>query len=172
MIEMIPAVQTPRLTLRAFRDDDLDAYAAICADAEVMRYIGTGETVDRAMAWRQMAAFNGHWTLEGNGMWAAARRDNGALAGRIGLYGPPHWPGLELGWVLGREHWGQGLAQEGAAAARRWAFEVFGCQRLISLITPGNERSVRVALALGAQFEGECDLLGKPARCYAHPRAA
>ena len=168
MIDTIPAIQTPRLVLRAFRDTDLGDYAAICADAEVMRYIGSGETADRVNAWRQMAVFNGHWSLEGSGMWAVELKDSGRCIGRIGLYGPPHWPGLELGWVLGRSHWGCGLAHEGADAARRWAFEVLGCPRLISLIHPDNVRSIRLAQVLGAQADGECDLLGQSALRHLH----
>ena len=168
MTESIPQLQTPRLVLRAFRSDDLDAYAAICADAEVMRYIGSGEPTDRTNAWRQMAAFNGHWSLLGCGMWAVELKAEARCIGRIGLYGPPHWPGLELGWVLGRPHWGQGLAREGADAARRWAFEEVGCDRLISLIHPDNLRSQRLAAALGAQAEGPCQLLGQTALRYLH----
>lgn len=168
MPEAIPQLETPRLVLRAFRNADLDAYAAICADAEVMRYIGNGDTADRTNAWRQMAVFNGHWSLEGSGMWAVELKDEARCIGRIGLYGPPHWPGLELGWVLGRAHWGRGLAREGADAARRWAFEVLGCERLISLIRPDNVRSLRLAAALGAQPDGDCDLLGQTVLRYLH----
>ena len=75
MTEPIPQHETPRLVLRAFRSSDLDAYAAICADAEVMRTIGNGEPADRTSAWRQMAVFNGHWTLEGSSVWAVELKD-------------------------------------------------------------------------------------------------
>jgi RimJ/RimL family protein N-acetyltransferase len=117
--DSIPQIETPRLRLREFRASDLDAYAAMCADAEVMRHIGAGGPVDRANAWRQMALFNGQWSLEGCGIWAAEREADGVLVGRIGLLKPPDWPALELGWLLGREFWGQGLAREGSVGPWR-----------------------------------------------------
>ncbi|HYF61095.1 MAG TPA: GNAT family N-acetyltransferase, partial [Burkholderiaceae bacterium] len=51
----IPSIETPRLVLRAFVEADLDAYAAMCADPEVMRHVVTGGPVGRGLAWRQMA---------------------------------------------------------------------------------------------------------------------
>ena len=170
MSAAIPTLETGRLLLRPFRDADLDAYAAMCADPEVMRHIGTGDTVEPDAAWRQMALFNGHWSLRGCGMWAAERKADGALVGRIGFLEPPDWPALELGWLLGRAHWGQGLAREGALAARAHAFGTLGRERLISLIRPGNARSIRLAEALGARLEGEDILFGRTALVYAHTR--
>ena len=164
----IPTLRTERLVLRACRSDDLDAFAAISADAEVMRFIGPGDTLDRNATWRSMAAFNGHWTLRGFGMWAIERSSDGSLIGRAGLHHPPYWPELEVGWLLGREAWGLGYAREAAAAAIDWKRHQLPQTRLVSYIRPGNERSVQVALALGARFEGDGDLLGTPVQVYAH----
>ena len=163
---MIPELQTPRLRMRAWRNDDLEAYAPMCADAEVMRYIGTGVTQTRAEAWRAMAAFLGHWQLRGYGMWAVERKDNRALVGRVGFINPEGWPGLELGWLLGRQHWGKGYAIEAASAALAWGQDALGMKRVISLIRPGNERSVKVALALGSKLNGETELLGGKVLVY------
>lgn len=52
-------VLTDRLRMRPFRQSDLDAYAAMCADDEVMRYIGPGGAVGRDVAWRHLAMFAG-----------------------------------------------------------------------------------------------------------------
>jgi RimJ/RimL family protein N-acetyltransferase len=168
----IPVVETARLVLRGFREDDLDVFAAMCADAEVMRYIGNGETQDRNASWRSMAGFNGHWVLRGLGMWAIERKSDGALIGRTGLHAPPYWPDLEAGWLLARAAWGQGYAREGAAAVLAHARRELPGQRLVSYIRPGNERSVRVALALGARHEGAGELLGTPVEVYVHANAA
>jgi RimJ/RimL family protein N-acetyltransferase len=168
----IPRVETERLVLREFRESDLDAFAAMNADAEVMRYIGDGKTQDRHATWRTMAGFNGHWSLRGFGMWAIERRSDGRFIGRVGLHHPPYWPALELGYVLGREAWGHGYAREGARAALDHARRALQPPRLVSFIRPGNERSVRVAEALGASFEGTADLLGTPVLVYAHDLAA
>ncbi len=88
----IPVIETERLRLRAFAAADLDAYATMCADAEVMRFVGDGGPIDRDAAWRQMALFLGHWPLRGFGMWALEERTSGA-----GVWPPkraaPRWPG-------------------------------------------------------------------------------
>jgi RimJ/RimL family protein N-acetyltransferase len=168
----IPEIETPRLRLRAFRTTDLDAFAAMNADAEVMRYLGSGETQDRLATWRAMAGFNGHWSLLGCGMWAIERKTDGAFVGRAGLHHPPYWPDLELGWALARAAWGQGYAREAAAAALAFAQRARRGVRLVSYIRPGNERSVRVALALGARPDGQSDLLGTPVDVYTHDNTA
>jgi RimJ/RimL family protein N-acetyltransferase len=164
----IPTVETERLVLRAFRAADLDAFAAMSADAEVMRYIGTGATVDRNGSFRTMAGFNGQGSLCGVSVWAAERKSDGAFIGRIGLYHPPYWPCLEMGWVLARHAWSQGYAREGARACLDYARRVLKPARLASFIAVGNGNSVRVAEALGARFEGHGDLLGSPVLVYVH----
>lgn len=168
---IIPTLATERLALRAFRSDDLDAFAAMSADEEVMRYIGAGDTVDRNACWRTMAGFNGAWSLCGVGMWAIERRSDGALIGRAGLHHPPYWPDLELGWLLARNAWGQGFAREAAAAALAWVRRERAPQRLVSYIRPGNDRSVKVAHALGATLEADGELLGLPVQVYVHAQA-
>ena len=62
---IVPELRTKRLLLRSFRDADLDPMAAMCADPEVMRYLGDGRTLDREDTWRQMAMFLGHWEIRG-----------------------------------------------------------------------------------------------------------
>jgi len=54
----------------------------------------------------------GHWTLRGYGTWAVERKSDGAFIGRVGLINPEGWPGLEVGWTLGKPYWGQGYATE------------------------------------------------------------
>ena len=167
----VPEVLTPRLRLRALRLADLDAYAALCADEEVMRYIGTGGPVGRDVAWRHLATFNGQWTLCGYGMWAVERRSDGAFIGRAGFLDPEGWPGCELGWTLARAAWGQGYAFEASAAARRFGREQLGVTDLISLIREGNLRSISLAERLGASKQGPIDFLGGQALVFMHPPA-
>ena len=162
----IPTLETARLRMRAFRVDDLDAYAAMCADPEVMRFLGTGVTLDRSEAWRSMAGFLGHWALRGYGMWALEEKQTGTLVGRSGFLNPEGWPGFELGWTLGRPSWGKGFATEAARRALDYAFEDLGRKRVISLIRPANTPSMRVAERLGMVRAGEVELLGGPAFVY------
>jgi RimJ/RimL family protein N-acetyltransferase len=165
------ALHTDRLHLRMFREDDLDAYAAICADPEVMRYLGDGRTLGRSEAWRQMAMILGHWQLRGYGLWAVEERATGALVGRLGFFEPEGWPGFELGWMLRRASWGRGYATEGAERALAHAFTEMGRQRLISLIRPDNRASIRVAERLGERLEGRTTLFGQEALVYGIDRA-
>jgi RimJ/RimL family protein N-acetyltransferase len=159
-------LETPRLRLRRFRGSDLDAYAAMSADPEVMKYIGTGVTLNRNEAWRSIAGMLGHWQLLGYGMWAVELRETGAFIGRAGFLDPPGWPGFEVGWLLGREHWGFGYASEAARAALDYAFGTLKRDCVISLIREGNERSVRVAEKIGERYAGDVELLGSKARVY------
>jgi RimJ/RimL family protein N-acetyltransferase len=163
---LIPTLETPRLRLRAFRNEDLDAYAAACADAEVMRFLGAGTTLDRGEAWRSMAGFLGHWHLRGFGMWALEEKASGEFVGRSGFLQPEGWPGFELGWTLARPHWGKGYATEAARRALDFAFADMQRDRVISLIRPANLRSIAVAERLGEARVGEVELLGSTALVY------
>jgi RimJ/RimL family protein N-acetyltransferase len=167
-----PTLDTPRLRLRQFRADDVAAYAAMCADAEVMRHIATGQPQTMEEAWRSMAIFLGHWQLRGYGMWALEHRDSGTLVGRVGFIDPPGWPGFELGWLLAREHWGRGYAREAATVALRHAFDVLQRERVISLIRPQNRRSIALAETLGYRLTVRIELLGGEALVYEALRRA
>jgi len=163
--------QTERLVLRMFREEDCEAYAAMCAEPEVMRHLGEGKTLTRGAAWRQMAMILGHWRLRGYGLWAVEERATGALLGRIGFFNPEGWPGFELGWVLRRDAWGKGYATEGARRALAHAFTEMGQEHVISLIYPVNAASIRVAERLGQTLERRTDLYGHDVLVYGIDRA-
>ncbi|HXL99194.1 MAG TPA: GNAT family N-acetyltransferase [Rhizomicrobium sp.] len=150
---MIPRLQTERLILREFRAEDLDAFAAIVADPDVMRYLG-GEVQSRNDAWSNMARGAGQWLLRGYGTWAVMRKSDGAVMGRVGLVHPEGWPGVEVGWTLGKPYWGQGYATEAAQAALNYAFLTLPVPRMISLIDPDNTPSQAVAKRIG-ETQGE-----------------
>jgi len=158
-------LETDRLKLRMFREDDFEAYAKLTADPEVMRFIG-GKTFDRLEAWRGMAFMVGHWHLLGYGHWAVEEKSTGNLMGRIGFLNPAGWPGFELGWTLAREYWGRGYATEGARRALQYGFEELDRSHIISLIHPDNNASIRVAERLGEKVEGTTHLLGHDVLIY------
>jgi RimJ/RimL family protein N-acetyltransferase len=145
---MIPTLETARLRLRGWKLEDFEAHARFAADPEVMRYL-TGAPLSRADAWRNLTMTVGHWMLRGYGFWAVERKEDGAHIGRIGIHYPEGWPGLEVGWSLGREYWGKGYATEAAAAAMAYGFLTQNADRLISVIDPQNAASQAVALRLG-----------------------
>lgn len=168
----VPELATERLLLRGFEPRDFEAYASMMADPEVARYLGDGQPLARADAWRQLAYIVGHWGLRGFGLWAVEDRATGALIGRIGCLDPEGWPGFELAYTLARSAWGHGLAREGAAAALAYARETLGRDRIISIIRPDNLRSIGVARALGAAPDGTVEFFGSPAVIYRYPARA
>ncbi len=167
---LIPQLSTKRLILRGFREEDLDAYAEMCGDPEVMRYIANGQPLSRWDSWRNMAMILGHWQLRGYGLWAVEERCSGEMIGRIGCWQPEGWPGLEIGWTLRRAYWGRGYATEAARRSMDYAFEKLGQSRVISLIRLENQASRRVAEKLGEHLEGTTELFSSEALVYSISR--
>lgn len=157
----VPTLETARLRLRAFRASDIDDYAALNADPEVLRYLGFGrEPWDRGRSWRHMAFMVGHWQLAGSGSWVLEHKETGAFVGVVGYSEPEGWPDLELAWKLVPRQWGFGYATEGARAALDYAFTVWRRVRVISLIYPENLASIRVAERIGERPQGRTTLAG------------
>ncbi|MDX1977570.1 MAG: GNAT family N-acetyltransferase [Pseudanabaenaceae cyanobacterium bins.68] len=152
-------LETHRLCLRLWQEQDFEAYAQICADPEVMRYLG-GSTYSRLEAWRHFAYLVGHWHLRGYGHWAVIEKSSGQLIGRLGLQNPEGWPGFELGWTLAKEAWGKGYATEGAQRVLQYAFREMKRSQVISIIHPQKQRSIRVAQKLGEKYLSKTVLLG------------
>ena len=150
---MIPRLETKRLILRELRESDLDAMAEIMGDPDVARYIAPAP-MTRDESWRSMASTLGHWMLRGYGAWAVETKDTHEMIGRVGMINPEGWPALEIGWTLGKRHWGKGYATEAAAAAMRFAFLTQPVDRLISCIDPENRSSQAVARRIG-ETKGE-----------------
>lgn len=162
----VPVLETERLRMRGFALADLDHYAALSADPEVVRFLGNSKVLTRAEAGRALATIVGHWQLYGHGLWAVENRASGRFVGRVGFIHFEGWPDFELGWTLARAEWGRGYATEAGREALRYAFEVLERPHVISLIVPENTRSVAVAERLGERRVGEETLGGKVADLY------
>ena len=139
----------------------------MCADPEVMRYVGEQNILSREDAWDEMAALAGHWHLRGYGMWAVEERETSGFVGRVGLHYPEGWPDREVAWALARPFWGRGYATEAARAALDEAFGRLRWSRVISLIDSANTRSVRLAERLGEHAAGEAVVRGHRVAVYA-----
>ncbi len=153
-----PTLETARLRLRPWSDDDLDAYAELCADPEVMRWHGAkGDPLSRAGATEQMNGFRQRWDHDGFGLWCATPKETDECIGFVGLavprFLPEILPAVEIGWRLARDRWGQGLATEGARVAMGYAFGPLGLDRLVSVTRPENRRSWNVMQKLGMTLE-------------------
>lgn len=165
----IPSLSTPRLRLRPHTLADLDAHAAICADEDVMRYVGAGGPVGRDVAWRHLALHLGQWALLGYGMWAVEHRADRRLIGTVGFLDPEGWPGCELAWILARDAWGHGFAFEAVSAARAFGRDALGVNQPISLIREANTRSIKLAERLGAVNTGPLAFMGGSTLVFRHP---
>ena len=148
----IPTLTTERLTLRAPRLSDFDAYAEFRASARA-RFVGGPD--DRIKAWGQFIGLAGQWMIRGFGRWIVADRATDAPLGVVGLLYPVGWPEPEIAWSMFAAGEGRGLAHEAALAARRHAYDTAGWSTAISLIDPTNARSVALARRLGCQPDGE-----------------
>lgn len=163
----IPTLETERLWLRSFRMSDIDDYAALNADPEVLRYLAGGaEPWDRGRSWRHLAFLLGHWQLGDAGTWAVEHKETGAFVGVVGFSAPEGWPGFELAWTLARRYWNHGYATEAAREALAHAFTRLEKDRVISLIHPENRASIRVAERIGERLEGPINHLGREMLCY------
>lgn len=163
-------LDTARLTLRPLTPGDLDALAAMYADPEVMRYIGTGGPRDRDHAARAIDRQRAVSAERGFGEWATVLRESGDMVGLCGLIVWPDIDGteeLEVAYLLAREAWGRGLGTEVAGAIRDWAARELGRRRLVSCIYPEHTASIRVAQKIGMRYEKDFLYEGEPMALYA-----
>ncbi len=158
-------LETERLILRWFREEDFEELCRLSADEEVMRFLG-GKTLTPLEVWQRMAANIGHWYLRGYGVWAVEEKSSKRLIGRTGFMNPAGWPGFELGWTLARDSWGKGYATEGARRALAYAFTEMDRDHVISCIAPANVASINVAERLGEKVEGKTELMGNEVLIY------
>lgn len=156
-------LNTERLRLRSWQSADREPFAVLNADPVVMEHFPAPLTRTESDA--LVDAIEASFAERGWGLWVAECKETGAFAGFVGLSVPtfdaPFTPCVEVGWRLGRAHWGQGFAPEGAREAARFAFDDLGLVELVSFTSVGNERSRRVMEKIGMTRD--------PADDFEHP---
>ena len=163
-------LESPRLTFRHLAPGDLDDLAALHADSEVMRFLGGVRTRDAS--WESLQRIRRSYVGNRFGLYASAFKADGRFIGRCGFI---RWniegiSEIEGAYALARDYWGRGLATEAARALVRYGFGQLKARRLISLIHPENERSIRVAEKAGLKFEREAVVNG--IRIHLHAASA
>ncbi len=156
-------METARLLLRRWQPGDRAPFARINADPRVMEFYPA--PLNREQSDALIDRFESHFAQHAFGLWAAELLPTAQFIGYIGLSIPTfraHFtPCVEIGWRLDEDHWGQGLATEGARAVLAFAFNVLRLPEVVSFTTPANLRSIRVMQKLG--------LTRNPADDFDHP---
>ena len=161
----IPVLETKRLALRAPRLEDAKTVATLANDRRIAK--NTARIPHPYKMSDAEGFISGANKAGGEAVFLITLRDK-TVIGACGVRLQDETP--ELGYWLGVPHWGNGYATEAARAARDWAFETVGVDRLISLVDLENARSLRVAERLGATQTETVTLKGKQTAVWVHPR--
>lgn len=184
-------LESDRLWLRPFTNDDLDFLNALHADREVARYIGHGKPRTKSENCDLLDNILKAYKNEGFGHLAVISKTSAKVLCRCGLSlvetesnpvgdSGPRWfwnrgsaPSgmnivhrIEIGYTFARAHWGLGHATESAAVVRDFAFASLKYDALMAAIAPENAASINVATKLGFSYRGPIVAFGKPARQY------
>lgn len=153
-------IETERLLLRPWRDEDRDPFWAMGQDAQVMEYL---PAIDRAESDELIDRQIEKQAEHGYCLWAAELKAENRFIGFCGML-PPHDPfvEVEIGWRLAHATWGKGYAKEGARACLDWAWRELGVASVIAVTVPENERSWGLMLRLGMTRNPDDD--------FDHPR--
>jgi len=147
-------LETKRLELREMSLDDVDFVASMLSDPAVMQFYPKRYTRGEAQVWveRQIARYDEH----GHGLWLVQDKTTGEPVGQVGLVQQfiEETAETELGYLIHRQFWRQGLATEAAQGCCEYAFCRLQKEQLISLIRPVNTPSQGVAKNVGMNWNG------------------
>ena len=156
--------KSDRLGFRNWRAADLDSFWTVNADEAVMEFFPSTWTQEKTAHFIEINT--AHIQENGFGWFATELLSTGELIGFIGLkkFDMNNWfsPGIEIGWRLGKQHWNQGLATEGALACLAYGWNALGFEKVYSFTAKLNKRSARVMQKIGMQHIGN----------FNHPKVA
>jgi len=167
---MTDRLTTARLVLRRWRDSDRQPFSDLNADPRVMEFMPG--LLQREASDQLLDRIERHFEQHRFGLFAAELRETQTLIGFVGLDVPdfdaPFMPAVEIGWRLAADHWGKGLATEGAREVLRHGFETVGLDEIVSFTIPAHRRSRRVMEKIGMTHH-PADDFGHPRRPVGHP---
>ncbi len=144
-------LETNRLILRLWQEDDFEPLAALSADPRVMAHYP--KTLTRSEVGVFFDRIRAHQGSYGYGLYAVERKDQPGCIGYIGLlttdFSADFTPATEIGWRLAFDHWGQGFATEGAKAVLAYGFSELHLPEIVSFTAMGNVASCRVMEKIG-----------------------
>lgn len=152
---MQPELTTERLRLRPFLRTDAEAVSVLAGDEAIARNtLNIPYPYDVAHAEEWIAAHPGQFDRREAVTYAITLTGGGTLVGAVGLILDPENDSAELGYWVGREHWGNGFATEAARAVLAWAFPSLDLHRVHASHFPRNPASGRVLEKIGMSHEG------------------
>lgn len=161
---------TSRLRLSRPVAADWHGLHAYYSDSECARYT-FGAALPETETQRIVGALERHWLRHGYGPYVLREQATDAVVGLVGLWFPREWPETEIKWAIVRAYWGKGYASEAARAVQAMLPARLPAMRPISLIHAENERSVALALALGATLEKQLEFRNAPFHQYRHRKS-
>lgn len=157
-----PIIQTERLILRQWREEDLEPFATLNADTHVMEYFPS--ILSRQESDQMMKRMQAKIEERGWGLWAVSLAADERFIGFIGVNDvdqvsfPAHFtPAIEVGWRLAYPFWGKGYATEGALACLKYGFETLSLSEIVSFTAVQNMRSRAVMERIGMHHNSQDD---------------
>lgn len=154
-------LETERLILRPWIDTDLEPFAALNADKDVMEFFP--KLMTREETESMVERVRARYAEDRFCFWATEERKSGDFIGFVGLGRPSfdaHFiPCVEIGWRLARPYWGKGYAPEAAEAVLRDGFERCNLQEIVALTAVLNNKSRRVMEKLSMNRNPDDDFL-------------
>jgi ribosomal-protein-alanine N-acetyltransferase len=151
--EHFPLLTTQRLRLRAVDPRDADDLYAIFSDEETMRYFGRKPFIGLAEAQELIARRQADYAARRSLRWCFTLSDDDHVIGSGGFHSFDEGR-AEVGYILSREYWGQGIMHEALAAILSYGFTEMELHRIEAIIDINNERSKNLLLKLGFTYEG------------------
>ncbi len=153
--DKLPTLTSPRVALRWLEDSDLPALFEIFSDQEVMRYWSSPRWTDQAEGLKMVERIRRCFAEGSLYQWGVALRSDDGIIGTCTLADvDAQNRRAEIGFILRRDHWGQGDMSEATSTLLRFAFEELGLHRVEAGVDPRNEASIRLLERLGFQREG------------------
>lgn len=147
----VDQLETDRLLLRQWRDDDVELFARLNADPAVMEHYPA--TLTRQQTEAATERISETFRDRGFGLMVVELKQTGEFMGFVGLQVPSfdaHFmPCVEVGWRLEKRFWGQGYAPEAARKVMRDGYERVGLDEIVAMTTTTNTNSMRVMEKLG-----------------------
>lgn len=153
------AIETERLILRPWCEEDLDPFFQLNADPRVMEFFPSVKSYEETA--EEFRLIRGSFETNGWGFWAASLIESSQFIGFIGLknvgFTANFTPAVEIGWRLAYEYWGKGYATEGAKASLQYGFETLHLNEIVSFTAVNNMRSRRVMEKIGMSHDEKND---------------